>query len=288
MTNDDLKRLYGTNAEPERKKDFVRYGENGEIITEHDATKNEEVVNYRTLIRHAGGAGADVNYRGAWISGMSIKQYDVVYVNTFKTRQYYMASNDIASSTVAPNVDTDNYFLYLEVERDARLTEFPQASEIYLDEMFQYIGQTNANFTNGYFYKCVREITYYTIVGTDESTYYCAELPALGESVQLYTDTALETEATGKTLEHITTGYEIVTEGSVDTVNTTQTPNYDYKWQQWNVQPAAESGGLAEGVQVLTTAPSANNPNGLKFVVLNDEPPTRYDGYFYIILEPQV
>lgn len=283
MTNDDLKRFYDTNAEPDRKKDFVRYGEDGSIITKHNATKNDEVVDYQTLIKHAGGAGADINYRGPWISGMAIHQYDVVYINNLKTRTYYMATNDIASSTTAPNVDTDNFITFLEVERDARLTSFPEAAEIYLDEMFQYIGETDTNFTNGYFYKCVREITYYTITGTDESTYYCATLPELSESVQLYTDSELTTEATGKTLEHITTGYEIVTEGEVDTINTTQTPNYAYSWQQWNVQAA--QGTLAAGVQYLTEAPTADNPDGLKFVVLNSEPATKYKGYIYTIEE---
>src|SRR5574344_580197 len=173
MTNDDLKRFYDTNAEPDRKKDFVRYGEDGSIITKHNATKNDEVVDYQTLIKHAGGAGADINYRGPWISGMAIHQYDVVYINNLKTRTYYMATNDIASSTTAPNVDTDNFITFLEVERDARLTSFPEAAEIYLDEMFQYIGETDTNFTNGYFYKCVREITYYTIVCTFVSSWNC-------------------------------------------------------------------------------------------------------------------
>lgn len=38
------------------------------------------------------------------------------------------------------------------------------------------------------------------------------------------------------------------------------------------------------GVSYLTTAPSANNPDGdLKFVVLSSEPATKYSGYLYII-----
>ena len=109
MTNDDLKRLYGINAEPERNKDFVRYGASGEIITNHDATKNEEVVNYRTLIRHAGGVGADINYRGLWISGMSIKQYDVVYINNLKTKnevlQWYIEMNDGGTPHTKEEID---------------------------------------------------------------------------------------------------------------------------------------------------------------------------------------
>lgn len=37
------------------------------------------------------------------------------------------------------------------------------------------------------------------------------------------------------------------------------------------------------GVSYLTTAPSANNTDGLKFVVLSSEPATYYTGYYYII-----
>lgn len=253
MTNDDLKRLYGINAVPQRNKDFVRYGENGEIITDHDAIKGNEVVNYRTLIRHAGGVGADVNYRGAWISGMEIAQYDVVYINTSKTRQYYMAINDITSSTISPDIDTDNYNLYLEVERNIQRDTLPTASEEYVDDIIQYIGETNQNYTNGYFYKCTQAVTYYTIVAEDESiTCYCKELPELGQRAALYTDVNLTIELSGKELLHITTGYDIVDTGASMGINTTQTPNIEYTWEQLNVQP----GGVEE-----VTASDINSEN---------------------------
>ena len=38
-------------------------------------------------------------------------------------------------------------------------------------------------------------------------------------------------------------------------------------------------------IPYLTTAPVADNPNGLKIVVLNAEPATYYNGYYYIITE---
>lgn len=286
MTNDDLKRLYPTNSQPSNKEDFVRYSKDGAIETKYNATKNNEVVNYQTLIKHAGGAGADINYRGPWISGMTIAQYDVVYINNIRTRTYYMATNNVESSTSAPNVDTDNFIVFLEVERDARLVTFPEASDVYLDEMFQYIGETDANFTNGYFYKCVRAISYYTIVGEDESIYYCAELPELGEEVQLYTDTTLETEATNTTLRYITTGYVIVVTDGEDEelINSTQIAIYSYSWQQWDVQ-STDDEVIASGVDYSTTAPEADNADGLKFVVLSSEPITKYDGYIYFITE---
>lgn len=36
-------------------------------------------------------------------------------------------------------------------------------------------------------------------------------------------------------------------------------------------------------VPYLTTAPLADNPTGIKFVVLSSEPATYYNGYYYII-----
>ena len=40
-----------------------------------------------------------------------------------------------------------------------------------------------------------------------------------------------------------------------------------------------------EAISYLTTAPTSANTNGLKFVVLDSEPATYYDGYYYIITE---
>lgn len=39
----------------------------------------------------------------------------------------------------------------------------------------------------------------------------------------------------------------------------------------------------AIGLECLTTAPAANNPNGIKIVILSSEPSTKYDGYLYFI-----
>lgn len=71
MTNDDLKRFYNVNDKPEQNKDFVRYGSNGEIISEHDATKDEEVVNYRTLMQHASGGSGGSKVFGHYINSSS-------------------------------------------------------------------------------------------------------------------------------------------------------------------------------------------------------------------------
>jgi len=39
----------------------------------------------------------------------------------------------------------------------------------------------------------------------------------------------------------------------------------------------------ASGVAYQTTAPTSDNTDGLKFVVLSEEPATKYSGYLYII-----
>lgn len=39
------------------------------------------------------------------------------------------------------------------------------------------------------------------------------------------------------------------------------------------------------GIKYTTTAPTAANTDGLKIVVLNAEPETKYDGYLYLITE---
>lgn len=48
-------------------------------------------------------------------------------------------------------------------------------------------------------------------------------------------------------------------------------------------------GGAASSVTVLTTAPSSDNPvqNNLIFVILDEEPATKYEGYYYIIRDVQ-
>lgn len=283
MKNDDLKRFYDVCAVPERKKDFVRYEDNKSILTPYNATKNDEVVNYQTLIKHAGGAGADINYRGAWISGMEIAQYDVVYINNIKTRVYYMATNNITSSTTSPSLDTDNWIVFLETEREHTVEQMPIASLEYLDEIYQYVGQTNANYVCGYFYKCYENVEYYTVV-TSNMTFYCESIPTLGQEVELYDDNTLTTLNTRYTFSHITTGYYVHDneEGAdPEMIDCEYSEVYNYTWNQLDTQPR-----VATEVSYLTNAPTEDNTDGnLKFVVLSSEPAIRYSGYYYIITE---
>lgn len=236
MTNDDLKRFYPVVNKPEQKEDFVRYEKNQGIIIKHDATLAEEAVNYRTLIKHAGGPGADLNYKGIWISGTKYYQYDLVYIDLVKTRQFYMCLNDINSSTTKPDLDTQNWSILLEVEMPRQLTNFPNAGLDYIDDIFQYIGTTNASFTNGYFYKCIEIIDSYTITA-GEDTYYVLDLPGLGQTVTLYEDIELQTAVEGKVLYNLTTGYVVRQDGEED-INATYSANNSYGYTRINTQPA--------------------------------------------------
>ena len=241
MTNDDLKRFYDVNGQPDRNKDFVRYEANGAIISKHEANQNDELVNYQTLIKHAGGAGADINYRGAWTSGSEIHQYDVMYVDINLDRCFYMATSDIASSTTAPNEDTQHWIPFLTVKLPRQLSVIPEASAAFDEEIVQFVGTTDSNYTNGYFYKCGHS-SYYVVAGSDESTYYCKTMPTLGgSSVQLYTDDECTVEATGKTVKQTADGYYIATTNEED-VECEITEAYHYGWSQVDVQPSSGSG----------------------------------------------
>lgn len=117
MTNDDLKRFYSINASPEMMKDFARYDKDGMLHVLREATKNGEVVNYETLIKYAGGPGADLVYKGKWVSRTSYQQYDLVYedFNDIHTRIFYMCTKAV-SGTTPPHEDVDNWSKFLEIE----------------------------------------------------------------------------------------------------------------------------------------------------------------------------
>lgn len=117
MTNDDLKRFYPQNAKPERDDDFVRYDKLGNVVV-GNAVNAKDAVNLETLIKHAGGPGADLNYKGVWTAGDEVKQYDIVYIDTNKSRIFYMCVVDIDNSNVSPDLDEEHYVEYLETPID--------------------------------------------------------------------------------------------------------------------------------------------------------------------------
>ena len=55
------------------------------------------------------------NYKGQWVSGNEVYTNDVEYVDTASTRIYYIALNDIASSTTSPMSDSTNWKELFEV-----------------------------------------------------------------------------------------------------------------------------------------------------------------------------
>ena len=50
------------------------------------------------------------------------------------------------------------------------------------------------------------------------------------------------------------------------------------------VDAIQNGGGIVSAISYQTEAPTSANENGLKFVVLNEEPATKYSGYVYFIL----
>ena len=45
----------------------------------------------------------------------------------------------------------------LAAARNLQVEEFPVAASTNVGEIYQYIGATNSNYTNGHFYKCIEE-----------------------------------------------------------------------------------------------------------------------------------
>lgn len=59
--------------------------------------------------------------------------------------------------------------------------------------------------------------------------------------------------------------------------------NESYRWS--GTQYVRVGGNISEGVSYTTTAPTEANTYGLKVVVLDAEPATKYNGWLYIITE---
>lgn len=49
------------------------------------------------------------------------------------------------------------------------------------------------------------------------------------------------------------------------------------------VDAIQNGGGIVSAIAFQTKAPTSDNTEGLKFVVLSSNPATKYDGYIYII-----
>lgn len=74
-----------------------------------------------------------------------------------------------------------------------QVTELPTASEDELDKIYQFTGETTADYTNGYFYKCVSD-------GAATPTYSWEKID-LGDGTPHWSGTRAEYEAIKDTLE---------------------------------------------------------------------------------------
>lgn len=151
MKNEDLKRFFEDNKDIIDRNDFVRYDENKNIKV-NDAHSPEDAVNLKTMEQHLGQEGAELNYKGLWVSGDEIFIYDLVYVDTAKSRIFYRAVNNIKSSTISPNKDTTNWIEFLEVllpvptnMKGVEMTEIYDNTtlEDHIDEILGYLNTEN-------------------------------------------------------------------------------------------------------------------------------------------------
>ena len=90
---------------------------------------------------------------------------------------------------------------------------------------------------------------------------------------------AINSEITVKKVQQIETNRQ-----NIETLNTSKQAalTTDYTLQISNQNQISLTGSIP----YITTAPESANTNGIIIVVLDQEPVTRYDGYWYIIVEP--
>lgn len=151
MKNEDLKRFYDDNDELRDSNDFVRYDQYKNIQVS-DVRTPEDAVNLKILEQRLGQEGAELNYKGLWVSGDEIFTYDLVYIDTTKSRIFYRAVNNIKSSTVSPDKDTTNWVEFLEVllpvptnMKGVEMTEIYDNTtlEDHIDEILGYLNTEN-------------------------------------------------------------------------------------------------------------------------------------------------
>ena len=163
---------------------------------------------------------------------------------------------------------------------------------------------SNGNLQKRYEFLTKEESTnFYTTSGT--GTEYTVSVPYINElsdgvsiKVKFHTDSSancyLNVNSLGKRRLMIDTSTVATTEfkaGSYCTliynssISSSIAQNPNSATGGWVLQYSNSGGGssTAEAISYTTTAPSANNPTGLKFVILEQEPATRYSGYYYII-----
>lgn len=218
MKNEDLKRFFEDNKDIIDKNDFVRYDENKNIKV-NDAHFPNDAVNLKTMEQHLGQAGAELNYKGLWISGDEIFTYDLVYVDTAKSRIFYRAINDIKSSTLSPDKDTTNWVEFLEVllpvptnMKGVEMTEIYDSTTLadHINEILGYLNTENGGTLLSLNLKFsenvvgeMKTITYNTSSNT--STYSTSNVAIINkeEMIYLYPGTIRKSTGTGKKVTFI-------------------------------------------------------------------------------------
>lgn len=100
---------------------------------------------------------ADSGDSGAWVDSDTKGQ--VTSVNN-QTGAVTLGINDVAPTQTGKSgyvLGTDGFVAGWVKPEIVQRSALPQASEEEVDKIYQYIGTTDANYTNGYFYKCVSD-----------------------------------------------------------------------------------------------------------------------------------
>ena len=110
-------------------------------------------------------------------SGEQVYQYDADY----DTYNYYYSKID--NNMGHPPVEDTAKAFWVPCTNEITHTQYkvlPEAGLLYLDRIFQYIGETNDDYTNGRFYKCIKEESAEGVI-----TYKWEEVSVGGEETEL-------------------------------------------------------------------------------------------------------
>lgn len=145
----------------------------------------------------SGGEGGNISVWSStksYESGEQVYQYDPNY----DTYNYY--SSKIDDNLGHPPLEDTEKAFWIPCTNEVTHTQYkvlPEASLLYLDRIFQYIGETNTYYTNGRFYKCIKE------EAGGETTYKWDEVSVGGEETELVAETWRFTLTDGTTQEVI-------------------------------------------------------------------------------------
>lgn len=188
---------------------------------------------------------------GAWVDGDTKGQ--VTSVNN-QTGAVTLGINDVAPTQTDKSgyvLGTDGFVAGWVKPEIVQRSALPQASEEEVDKIYQYIGTTDANYTNGYFYKCVSD----------------GQVPATYSWTQVDVQPAPEAlpDQTGQSGKFLTTDGTDASWGTVNALQNLATTNYslvatggnfsagESRQTTYGYEASSEYCGAAYGYQAVAT-----------------------------------